>query len=271
MVQKYTIGRNPGNNIVYAHPAVSGSHAELVVNDSMGIPQYVFIDHSTNGTYVNGQLLHNSSCYVAYNDQIILAGQVLFDWNAISSANFMVPHSATMMQTPGAANPAYQQANALSPGYQQAGPYGAYAMRSKDITFTGALRNFFANYVDFKGRATRKEYWLTALWLFIFSVALELMAIPFTINSIDIFDLYDIYDVFDLFSGLSSLSWYLYIVAIYNIVIFLPSLSLLVRRIHDTGKDGLWILMLLVPIANIVFFCIWVFSASDPKPNKWGR
>ena len=103
MIQKYTIGRDPSNNIVVAHPTVSGYHADLIIDDSMGYPQYTFIDHSTNGTLINGQLLKNASCFVVYNDTIVLAGSVMFDWSVLNSSNFVVPHSETAVFTPGAA------------------------------------------------------------------------------------------------------------------------------------------------------------------------
>lgn len=217
MIQKYTIGRNPDNMIVYQDPMISGSHAEIIVNDSMGYPQYTLVDHSTNGTLVNGQVLKNGSCFVVYNDVILFAGKVLFDWERLND----MPTSVE---------------------------------RQKQTTFSGALKSFFQKYADFSGRATRAEYWFIVLWSFIFGMGFSILAgIAAAIDP----------EVVLAIVGL------LYLIFLF--ALFIPSLSLLVRRIHDTGKDGLWILMLLVPFANIVFLFIWTLSPSEMRPNKWGK
>ena len=52
------------------HGTVSGKHATI---SETGIPNtYLFEDHSTNGSYVNGQLLHNNSCKITITDHITL-------------------------------------------------------------------------------------------------------------------------------------------------------------------------------------------------------
>lgn len=244
MIQKFTIGRDQTNNIVVQDPTVSGYHADLIVDDSSDYTQYTFVDHSTNGTIINGQFLRNASCYVVYNDSILLAGKVPFDWNSI---NYILSNS---------------------PGSNYAvNPSLAKARQTKDITFGGALRSFFNNYVNFSGRATRKEYWFAYLWLLIFQTGLYLLALPFVFSAIG----WAMDDLEYFFPALFGMGWYVAVWFLYSLIVFLPSLSLLVRRIHDTGKDGLWILMLLVPFANIVFFFIWTLTPSENKPNKWGR
>lgn len=244
MIQKYTIGRNPDNDIVFSHPMISGYHADIVVDDSMGYPRYTFVDHSTNGTTVNGQFLRRSSCFVVYNDAIILAGVVAFDWRALSTLSNNVPRKES----------AYD--SSLSRNRQESG-----------LSFVGALQSFFNKYVDFKGRATRREYWFMVLWFLIFSTALSILTLPASLSSAGSLLSEDIED---LLSSFYYLGWTFYLWLIYDLVFFIPSLSLLVRRIHDTGQDGLWILMLLVPIANIVFLFIWTLTPSEPRINRWG-
>ena len=243
MIRQFTIGRNPNNNIVIPNPTVSGYHGDLIVDDSSGFSQYTFIDHSTNGTLINGQLLRNASCFVIYNDSILLAGNVPFDWRNLD----------------------YTNNNTISNFAPQ--PVNSVERNGGGISFGGALKSFFHNYVNFSGRATRREFWFVFLWLIIFQTALSLLLFPLAISSIGgIVEFYD-YPV----HALLGLGWYMLIWSIYGLALFLPQLSLLVRRIHDTGRDGLWILMLLVPLANIVFFFIWTLSPSENKPNKWGR
>ncbi len=217
MIQKITIGRNPDNMIVYPDPMVSGHHAEIIVNDSMGYPQYTLVDHSTNGTVVNGQVLRNGSCFIVYNDVIVFAGKVMFDWERL---NISSPTFQTLQQT----------------------------------SFIGALKSFFRRYVDFSGRSTRTEYWFMVLWNFIFMMGFSILSLIGYATELE---------------GFMAIIGLLYLIYIFAVAI--PWLSLLVRRIHDTGKDGLWILMTLVPIANIVFLFIWTLSPSEMKPNKWGK
>ena len=250
MTQKFTIGRNPNNHIVISHPAVSGYHADIIVDDNMGFTQYTFIDHSTNGTMINGQFLRNASCYVVYNDSIILAGSVPFDWGVLTSMKAFVPAAHPM-------NPA--------------SPSASFSARRERMSFGGALKSFFNNYVNFEGRATRREYWFVFLWLLLFSTVLSTLSFPAMLSIMGNVLSGDLDDLFYPALGLYGLGWSIYLWIIYDIVVFLPSLSLLVRRIHDTGKDGLWILMLLVPIANIVFLFVWTLSPSEPRANKWGE
>lgn len=266
MYQKYTIGRNPDNNIIVPHPSVSGYHADLIFNDSTGEGQYVYIDHSTNGTLVNGQWVKNSSCIVTVNDTIVLAGCVVFDWSAFGYFNKPQPINS---------NPsAHQYAGEYNGASKNAFSQNSDSRISEDITFVGALKSFFNKYVDFKGRATRREFWFMFLWMLIFSTALSLITVPFSISSslgaLGLLELDD-FDISAFWSALSGLGWCLTLYSVYELVMIIPSLSLLVRRIHDTGKDGLWILMLLVPFANIVFFFIWTLTSSEPRPNKWGN
>ena len=243
MIQRYTIGRDPNNTVVVQNPTVSGYHGDLIVDDSSGFLQYTYVDHSTNGTVINGQFLRNASCYVIFNDSILLAGNVPFDWGVLPIS--------------------YQNNQFFYPSQ----PNAPASRGGEGISFVGALKSFFNNYVNFKGRATRREYWFAYLWMLIFQTGLSLLLFPIALTTIG--GALDSYG--DIISVLLGMGWYVAIWSLFDLAIFLPSLSILVRRIHDTGKDGLWILMLLVPLANIVFFFIWTLSPSDPRINKWGR
>lgn len=88
----------------------------------------------------------------------------------------------------------------------------------------------FNQYADFKGLAARKEYWY-------FSLA----------NSLMFLLLYQIGQGMDIKEGDALLT------SLFSLVIFLPSLAVSVRRLHDAGKSGWWVLINLILIAgNIV-------------------
>ena len=88
-------------------------------------------------------------------------------------------------------------------------------------------KTVFSKYAVFSGRARRKEYWMFVLASSFISLILELISI--------------------IFFELPLLNY------IYGIVLFLPSLAVYVRRLHDTNHRWWWIL---VPIANLVFICL---------------
>jgi uncharacterized membrane protein YhaH (DUF805 family) len=95
------------------------------------------------------------------------------------------------------------------------------------------------NYANFKGRASREEYWMFFLFNFIFVIA---------ITFIEGF-------LFGLYSSILS--------NIYTLAILVPSIAVGIRRMHDTGKSG-W--FLLIPIYNLIL----AVSSSDPNTNQYG-
>ncbi len=101
-------------------------------------------------------------------------------------------------------------------------------------------------YAVFSGRAQRKEYWMFFLSNFIISFGLGFLG--------------------GLSAGLGydeSAKAFSWSVNIYGLAILLPNWAVGVRRIHDTGHSGWWILM---PLYNIYLLCI----DSTPGDNKYG-
>lgn len=77
----YTI-ENPNQ-----HGTVSGKHATISETETPNI--YLFEDHSTNGSYINGQLLHNASCKVNVSDHITLGKTYILPFDDIVKRYFM--------------------------------------------------------------------------------------------------------------------------------------------------------------------------------------
>ncbi len=94
-------------------------------------------------------------------------------------------------------------------------------------------------YADFNGRARRKEYWMFVLFNMIFSYSLAF--IPLIIEVPELSILY----------------------TIYSFGVLIPYFAVGVRRMHDAGKSG-W--FLLIPIYNLVLAC----TDSEEGDNKWG-
>lgn len=105
-------------------------------------------------------------------------------------------------------------------------------------------------YADFNGRARRKEYWLFFLFNILVSVALSI------IDSI-------------LGTGRGESGTGL-LGGLYVLAIFLPSLAVSVRRLHDTGRSGWWMLISLIPvIGSLVLFVFFCFD-SQTGTNRYG-
>jgi uncharacterized membrane protein YhaH (DUF805 family) len=105
------------------------------------------------------------------------------------------------------------------------------------VSLPDAVRSVLTQYANFQGRSRRSELWwyLLAYWVAYF--------VLFMIDKA----------VFDqqILSGLLGLA------------VLLPTLGVEVRRMHDTGRSGWWILL---PIVNIVFWA----QDSQPGTNKYG-
>tara|TARA_B110000438_G_C15685631_1_gene594400 strand:- start:87 stop:383 length:297 start_codon:yes stop_codon:yes gene_type:complete len=68
--------------------------------------------------------------------------------------------------------------------------------------------------------------------------------------------------------GVGELALFLYI--LYFIAIIIPSLSVLVRRLHDTGNSGWMYFISLIPLIGIIWLFILLVSNSQSVENKWG-
>lgn len=112
------------------------------------------------------------------------------------------------------------------------------------------------NYKNFKGRASRSEFWFFALFNFIFS--LLAMVIDNIFNT-----------TIQLNYGLALP--YGYIFLIYSFLAVLPGLAVAVRRLHDISKSGWMYFICLIPIIGSIWLLILFCSDSVLERNKWGE
>ena len=106
-------------------------------------------------------------------------------------------------------------------------------------------------YVDFKGRARRAEYWNFVLFSTLISIVLTL---------IDIYGLGT-----NPLAGESGM-----IGNLYSLAVLLPTLGVLARRLHDVGKSGWFFLIILIPLIGFIWLLILLFRDSQQGENKWG-
>ncbi len=92
-------------------------------------------------------------------------------------------------------------------------------------------------YTDFQGRASRPAYWWPALVSFLISLILSLLVGP------------------------------LYL--IYSLAYLCPSIALGVRRLHDVGRTGKWMWIVITGVGAIVLL-YWAVQPSSQETNEWG-
>lgn len=125
--------------------------------------------------------------------------------------------------------------------------------------FQHTLRN---SYADFSGRARRMEYWSFQL---VNAVLGFVFAIPFLV----------LVGVTEEDSALNSVGLVLVgiVFLVWLVALFIPGLAVTVRRLHDTGKSGWWILIGVIPIINwIGGIVLFIFQLLDgtPRSNQYG-
>ncbi|UWR22678.1 DUF805 domain-containing protein [Sulfitobacter sp. S190] len=118
--------------------------------------------------------------------------------------------------------------------------------RADANSFTGALKDGFARFVDFRTRSSRPQFWWWCVWSIIISVGAAILD-----GSLGMFDSQPI-------GSLSSL------------VMLLPSLAVGVRRLHDIGRTGWWVLIALVPLIGFFVLLFFFVQKSEDSANRWG-
>lgn len=118
------------------------------------------------------------------------------------------------------------------------------------VTFGEAIKLYFTNYVNFKGRASRSEFWWAMLFLFILGFVVGLIDAAISGGGFN----------GDPSSALASRVSPL--TTIVNLGTLLPSIAIVVRRLHDIGKRGWWIFLAYAPaIAAVVAFVMLLVIA----------
>lgn len=108
-------------------------------------------------------------------------------------------------------------------------------------------------YAVFQGRARRKEYWMFTLVSFLVSIA-----ISFAVGMVG------------ALLGLDRTITML-LTLTYTLAVLIPSLAVMVRRLHDTGRSGWWLLILLVPLIGALALLVFTIQDSEPGTNDYGR
>lgn len=102
-------------------------------------------------------------------------------------------------------------------------------------------------YAVFAGRARRKEYWM----FFLFNLLVPL-AIGFVCGLVGLVE---------AAGAIGSL---------YTFALLLPGIAVTVRRLHDTGRSGWWMWIVLIPFVGAIVMFVFLCCDSQPGANAYG-
>ena len=122
--------------------------------------------------------------------------------------------------------------------------------------FMDALTTVFRNkYATFSGRASRSEYWWGYLGYFGIATVLQIFALVGGIALIDAGEL-------ALLPGLIAL--------VGIVAMIIPTIAVSVRRMHDTGKSGWMLLILIIPCIGFILWIVWMVEDGQAHDNAYG-
>ena len=163
-----------------------------------------------------------------------------------------------------------------------------YANALPPLDFVTAVKNCLSNYVTLEGRARRSEYWWFVLPVYIMDFLFFLLEILYASGAIKIYDYssssssssYNPYYPYDPYP--SSSTYYsshkntgaivtlAIFIVLFSCGLMLPLLCATVRRLHDIGKRGEYIFILLVPLYGPITLLVLLCRDSQPETNKFG-
>jgi uncharacterized membrane protein YhaH (DUF805 family) len=115
------------------------------------------------------------------------------------------------------------------------------------MSFADAVRSVLTQYATFSGRARRSEYW----WYYLFYVIVIAVA-----------------NILDYIIGTSG-TYGGVISGLVGLALLVPTIAVSVRRFHDIGKSGWFILLFLIPIVGFILWLVW-FTQDSHGDNEHG-
>ena len=113
------------------------------------------------------------------------------------------------------------------------------------MDFMTAVRTaLLERYADFHGRSRRSEYW----WFFLFNILVNI--------------------VLNLLVGIAAIFAILSLIV--SLGLLIPAIAVGVRRLHDIGKSGWWLLLAFIPIIGAIILIYFFIQPSEPRTNDWG-
>lgn len=128
--------------------------------------------------------------------------------------------------------------------------------------YMSAMRKYFT----FSGRAPRREFWMFVLINVIGAVILYFVDAALFGYNTDFSADTSGFNASGSVNGVFGTIW--------SLAHFIPGLAVSVRRLHDIGKSGWWVLIAIIPVVNFigVFVLIyWYIKSGDENANEHGQ
>lgn len=124
------------------------------------------------------------------------------------------------------------------------------------MEFTEAIRSVLGKYATFSGRARRSEYWFWVLFVFLLSIATQVIDGFLVAPALGLMP----------FQGAAGQP----LSMLTNLILLIPNLAVAVRRLHDVDRSGWWLLIILVPILGVIVLIYWFVTRGTVGPNTYG-
>lgn len=137
----------------------------------------------------------------------------------------------------------------------------------------------YTRYAQFEGRSDRKEFWYYVIFYLVVSGILSIIdETVFGGRTLGWSGHYWGNDAWDWtwHSGwVGGWNWSIHddgpLTSIFSLISLIPSISVSVRRLHDTNRSGWHFLFWLLPIVGWIFLLIWYSQKGDPVSNAYGE
>ncbi|MHC5225397.1 DUF805 domain-containing protein [Ignatzschineria sp. LJL83] len=123
------------------------------------------------------------------------------------------------------------------------------------------------NYANFSGRACRREFWyffLVNLLIFIAVMSVILITGPLT-TSPNVWGEPEMSAMGNFVMGIVSFGYLIYLA-----ILYIPTISISVRRLHDADKSGLWYFVTFIPGIGFFIFLLMMSLAGTYGRNRFG-
>ena len=110
------------------------------------------------------------------------------------------------------------------------------------MSFMSATKSGIGKSFTFSGRSSRSEYWWWMLASILFQIICTIIAVLGNVG----------------------------VAAIFPILLVLPTATMIVRRLHDLEKSGWWFLIVLIPLAGILYLIYLFIQEGDMNENIYG-
>lgn len=117
--------------------------------------------------------------------------------------------------------------------------------------FGEAIQSGFGRYIDFSTRSSRSEYWFWVLFILLVQIGLGIVdALVFGSGMHE--------------GGVGILG------GLFALATIIPGIAVGVRRLHDIGRTGWWILIGLIPVIGVIVLIVFFVKPGQPGSNAYG-